>query len=80
MYRTPAGADVAPNRAERRHPATLPKDVEHLSWACERLEIGLSTGYRLAQSGRMPGAFQIGCQWRISVPAFEAAIHGPTAT
>ena len=59
--------------------SALPDDVKHLSWAAERLGIGLSTAYRLAKAGHMPGAFQIGVQWRISVPAFEAAVHGTAA-
>ncbi len=69
----------APRVREPQHPRTLPGDVEYLEWAAERLGIGLSTSYRLAKAGKMPGAFQIGSQWRISVPAFEAAIHGQPA-
>ena len=57
----------------------LPDDVKHLSWAAAYLGIGLSTAYRLAKAGQIPGAFQIGTQWRISVPAFMAAVHS-TAT
>jgi excisionase family DNA binding protein len=54
---------------------SLPDDVAHLSWACEQLDIGLRTGYRLAKAGKIPGAFQIGTQWRVSKPAFCAAVH-----
>jgi len=79
MVHTETSDEVRTNRAERRHPTTLPDDVEHLVWGAERLDIGLSTAYRLAKAGKMPGAFQIGSQWRISVPAFEAAIHGQGA-
>jgi excisionase family DNA binding protein len=53
----------------------LPADVKHLSWAAEYLGIGLSTAYRLAKSGQIPGAFLIGSQWRVSVPAFMAIVH-----
>ena len=79
MYSESTAPAAPPNREERRHPNTLPNDVEHLSWGAERLDVGLSTAYRLAKAGKMPGAFQIGSQWRISVPAFEAAIHGRPA-
>jgi excisionase family DNA binding protein len=60
--------------------SNLPADVKHLSWGAQHLGIGLSTAYRLAKAGQMPGAFQVGVQWRISVPAFEAAIHGTSAS
>jgi excisionase family DNA binding protein len=54
----------------------LPGDVAHLSWAAKRLGIGLSTAYRLAAAGQIPGAFRVGSQWRISKPKFEAEVHG----
>jgi excisionase family DNA binding protein len=54
----------------------LPDDVQHLSWAAERLEIGVSTAYRLAAAGELPGAFKVGAQWRVSLPRFEREIHG----
>lgn len=53
----------------------LPDDVKHLSWAAEYLGIGLSTAYRVAKAGNMPGAFKVGAQWRVSVPAFLATVH-----
>ncbi|MGA8724826.1 MAG: helix-turn-helix domain-containing protein [Acidimicrobiales bacterium] len=54
----------------------LPSDVEHLSWAAEQLGIGVSTCYRLAQNGEIPGAFRVGGQWRVSVPRFLREVHG----
>jgi excisionase family DNA binding protein len=54
----------------------LPDDVKLLSWAAEQLGIGTSTAYRLVAAGKMPGAFRIGAQWRISVPRFLAEVHG----
>jgi len=59
-----------------RHPRTLPADVELLPWAAQQLGISKATAYRLAKAGKMPGAFQAGVQWRVSVPAFRRAIHG----
>jgi excisionase family DNA binding protein len=57
---------------------SLPADVRTLRWAAERLGIGVSTAYRLASLGQIPGAFKIGSQWRVSVPKFEAEVHGLT--
>jgi len=54
----------------------LPEDVKHLAWAAECLGIGLSTAYRLAPLGQIPGAFKVGAQWRVSKPKFEAEVHG----
>jgi excisionase family DNA binding protein len=54
----------------------LPADVKPLSWAAERLGIGTSTAYRLAAVGKLPGAFQIGSQWRVSIPRFQREVHG----
>lgn len=54
----------------------LPADVQGLSWAAERLGIGVSTAYRLALLGEIPGAFKVGAQWRVSVPRFCELVHG----
>lgn len=54
----------------------LPRDVQHLSWAAEQLGIGVSTAYRLVAVGKVPGAFRVGSQWRVSVPRFFAEVHG----
>jgi excisionase family DNA binding protein len=53
----------------------LPEDVGLLIWAAEQLGIGLSTAYRLAAAGQIPGAFKVGAQWRVSKPAFLAIVH-----
>ena len=60
----------------RRAPSTFPTDVRHLAWAAEQLGIGTSTAYRIAAAGKMPGAFKVGGQWRISVPRFLTLVHG----
>jgi hypothetical protein len=54
----------------------LPADVRPLSWAAEQLGIGVTTAYRLAPLGQIPGAFKVGAQWRVSVPRFERVVHG----
>jgi len=65
-----------PSRAGRRHPNTLPTDVETLPWAAEQLGIGKATAYRLAAAGQLPGLFRVGVQYRISVPRFLREVHG----
>ena len=59
---------------------SLPADVKPLSWAAEQLGIGVSTAYRLAQVGEIPGAFKVGAQWRVSKPRFLAEVHGQVAS
>jgi len=63
------------NRARRRHPE-LSTDIKSLAWAARELGISKATSYRLAECGRLPGAFKIGEQWRISVPRFMRDVHG----
>jgi hypothetical protein len=62
--------------AQSDHDRMVAADVAHLSWAAKRLNIGLSTAYRLAPLGQIPGAFRVGVQWRVSVPRFNAVVHG----
>ena len=57
-------------------PVSPSSDVRPLTWAAEELGIGLSTAYRLAAAGQLPGAFKVGNQWRVSVPRFEEIVHG----
>jgi excisionase family DNA binding protein len=52
------------------------RDVERLPWAARQLGVSEPTAYRLAQAGKLPGAFKAGNQWRISVPRFRAEVHG----
>lgn len=64
----------------RRRRRTLPADVMSITECSRRLGISASTGYRLAEAGKLPGAFQIGQSWRVSVPRFERVIHGDEPT
>ncbi len=59
---------------------TLPNDVKRLTWAAQQLGIGVSTAYRLAPQGKIPGCFKVGGQWRVSVPVFFREIHGISDT
>ena len=60
---------------------TLPDDVESLSWLAKQTHIGLSTAYKLAAAGKLEslGVFRVGTQYRVSVPAFNKAVHGSSA-
>jgi excisionase family DNA binding protein len=58
----------------------LPRDVQHLSWAAEQLGVGVSTAYRLLALGKVPGAFRIGSQRRVSVPGSSPKCMGPCRT
>jgi excisionase family DNA binding protein len=74
----PDGTDDDSNSRRRVGHVTisLPDDVKQISWAAEKLGIGTSTAYRLVAAGKIPGAFKVGAQWRISVPRFLAEVHG----
>lgn len=76
MGRTAQATPATPNRAARRHPRTLPSEVQTLPWAAQQLGIGRATAYRLAASGELPGLFRVGRSYRISVPRFRAEVHG----
>jgi excisionase family DNA binding protein len=54
-------------------------DVESIQWAADQLGIGVSTAYRLAPKGEIPGVFKVGNQWRVSVPRFMRLVHGTEA-
>jgi hypothetical protein len=62
--------------ARTDHDRMVAADVAHLSWAAKQLGIGVSTAYRLAPLGQIPGAFRVGHQWRVSVQRFNAVVHG----
>ena len=78
----PDGTDDDSNSRRRVGHVTisLPDDVKQISWAAEQLGIGTSTAYRLVAAGKIPGAFKVGAQWRISVPRFLAEVHGEPTT
>ena len=62
--------------SERGRPKTLPNDVALLPWAADQLGIGISTAYRLAAQGKLPGLFRVGQQYRVSIPRFLREVHG----
>jgi len=40
------------------------------------LGISKDLGYDLARRGELPGAFQLGRRWRVSLVKLRAAVHG----
>ena len=58
------------------HPIPLPPDLLTVPQAAARLGISLATAYRLASSGRLPGAIKIGSHYRVSVVRLERFLHG----
>lgn len=51
-------------------------DIQPIGWAAKELGIGLSTAYRLASAGQLPGAFRVSSNWRISKSAFWEEVAG----
>lgn len=45
--------------------------------AAEMLGISKDLAYDLARRGELPGAFQLGRRWLVSLVKLRAAIHGP---
>lgn len=44
--------------------------------AAALLGISKDLGYDLARRGELPGAFQLGRRWRVSLVKLRAAVHG----
>jgi len=45
--------------------------------AASLLGISNDLAYDLARWGELPGAFQLGRRWRVSLVKLRAAVHGP---
>lgn len=56
--------------------AGMKPDLMTVPEAARRLGIHPDTAYRLARTGQLPGALQVGTRWRVSVPRLERALHG----
>ena len=57
---------------EAVRPASKP--IEDLPWVCELLQISDRNAYEMARTGKLPGVFKVGSQWRINVRLFWAGI------
>jgi len=50
--------------------------VASIAEAAELLGISKDLAYDLARRGELPGAFQLGRRWRVSLVRLRAAVHG----
>lgn len=50
--------------------------VASIADAAEMLGISKDLAYDLARRGELPGAFQLGRRWRVSLVKLRAAVHG----
>lgn len=50
--------------------------VASITEAAELLGISKDLAYDLARRGELPGAFQLGRRWRVSLVRLRAAVHG----
>jgi excisionase family DNA binding protein len=50
--------------------------VVSLPEAAELLGISKDLAYDLARRGELPGAFQLGRRWRVSLVKLRAPVHG----
>jgi excisionase family DNA binding protein len=50
--------------------------VASIGEAAELLGISKDLAYDLARRGGLPGAFQLGRRWRVSLVKLRAAVHG----
>ena len=76
-----AGKDTTPSarpdcwRPPRR--AAADPYVASVPEAAEMLGISKDLAYDLARRGELPGAFQLGRRWLVSLVKLRAAVHGP---
>ncbi len=63
------------HRPERR-PIQSDPYVVSVPDSATLLGISKDLGYDLARRGELPGAFQLGRRWRVSLVKLRAAVHG----
>jgi excisionase family DNA binding protein len=59
-----------------RSRATADPNVISVPEAATLLGISKDLAYDLARRGELPGAFQLGRRWRVSLVKLRAAVHG----
>jgi excisionase family DNA binding protein len=70
------GHALGAERSERVLPRGDPHVVS-VPEAARLLGISKDLAYDLARRGELPGAFQLGRRWRVSLIKLRAAVHGP---
>jgi excisionase family DNA binding protein len=74
--RVVTGDTLGAERSERALPRGDPHVVS-VPEAARLLGISKDLAYDLARRGELPGAFQLGRRWRVSLIRLRAVVHGP---
>jgi len=74
--RVVTGDTLGAERSERALPRGDPHVVS-MPEAARLLGISKDLAYDLARRGELPGAFQLGRRWRVSLIRLRAVVHGP---
>lgn len=69
------GVPAGTERLRRVAPRSDPHVVS-VPEAAEMLGISKDLAYDLARRGELPGAFQLGRRWRVSLIRLRTAVHG----
>lgn len=77
-WTAPESAKVVDGRGPRPKPTHGDPYVVSVPEAAALLGISKDLAYDLARRGELPGAFQLGRRWRVSLVKLRVAIHGPT--
>ncbi len=67
---------VVDSHRPQRRPTQGDPHVVSVPEAAALLGISKDLGYDLARRGELPGAFQLGRRWRVSLVKLRAAVHG----
>ncbi len=75
-WRAVEGTRVAGGHSPQPRRATAEPYVVSVPEAAKLLGISKDLGYDLARRGELPGAFQLGRRWRVSLIKLRSAVHG----
>ena len=75
-WREVRAQQVVEVRSSQPRWATADPYVVSVPEAATLLGISKDLGYDLARRGELPGAFQLGRRWRVSLVKLRAAVHG----
>ena len=70
------GCEIAYRVVEKGRPRGRDPNGVSVREAAERLGISRGSAYSLARMGELPGAFQLGHRWLVSLIKLPRAVHG----